>query len=166
MNKLFIDALVERMGYEFDDISVNTQDEVRKTIVEMKEYDAFPMICYEHTNDSNFEVEILESKFLNDLSHEGTWIMGINEDEIVFLLNLKDMGKSILEIDTLEVNSEMRGFGIGANIIATIESVAEDFYDKIVVSPFDTDAQNFWRKMEYDEDKNGIFEKEVKYGES
>lgn len=166
MNKLFIDALVERMGYEFDDISVNTQDEVRKTIVEMKEYDAFPMICYEHTNDSNFEVEISESKFLNDLSHEGTWIMGINEDEIVFLLNLKDMGKSILEIDTLEVNDEMRGLGIGANIIATIESVAEDFYDKIVVSPFDTDAQNFWRKMEYDEDKNGIFAKEVKYGES
>ena len=148
MNKLFIDALVERMGYEFDDISVNTQDEVRKTIVEMKEYDAFPMICYEYTNDSNFEVEISESKFLNDLLHEGTWIMGINEDEIVFLLNLKDMGKSILEIDTLEVNSEMRGLGIGANIIATIESVAEDFYDKIVVSPFDTDAQNFWRKME------------------
>lgn len=166
MNKLFIDALVERMGYEFDDISVNTQDEVRKTIVEMKEYDAFPMVCYEHTNDSNFEVEISESKFLNDLSHEGTWIMGINEDEIVFLLNLKDMGKSILEIDTLEVNDEMRGLGIGANIIATIESVAEDFYDKIVVSPFDTDAQNFWRKMEYDEDKNGIFAKEVKYGES
>ncbi len=166
MNKLFIDALVERMGYEFDDVSVNTQDEVRKTIVEMKEYDAFPMVCYEHTNDSNFEVEISESKFLNDLSHEGTWIMGINEDEIVFLLNLKDMGKSILEIDTLEVNDEMRGLGIGANIIATIESVAEDFYDKIVVSPFDTDAQNFWRKMEYDEDKNGIFEKEVKYGEN
>lgn len=166
MNKLFIDALVERMGYEFDDISINTQDEVRKTIVEMKEYDAFPMICYEHTNDSNFEVEISESKFLNDLSHEGTWIMGINEDEIVFLLNLKDMGKSILEIDTLEVNDEMRSLGIGANIIATIESVAEDFYDKIVVSPFDTDAQNFWRKMEYDEDKNGIFAKEVKYGES
>lgn len=166
MNKLFIDALVERMEYEFDDISVNTQDEVRKTIVAMKEYDSFPMVCYEHTNDSEIEVEISESKFLNDILHEGTWIVGINEDEIVFILNLKDMGKSILEIDTLEVNDEMRGLGIGTNIITIIESVAEDFYDKIMVSPFDTDSQNFWIKMEYDEDVNGIFAKEVKYGES
>ena len=166
MNKLFVDDLVERLGYEFDDVTVNTQDEVRKTIVEMKEYDAFPMICYEHTRDSDFDVEISESKFLNDLAHVGTWIIGINEDEIVFLLNLKDRGKSVLEIDTLEVNGEMHGLGIGANVVATIESVAEDYYDKIVVSPFDTDAQNFWRKMEYEEDRNGNFVKKVKYAEN
>jgi hypothetical protein len=70
-------------------VTVNTQDEARKELVETKEYDRFPMISYEHTRDSNFDVEISESKFLNDLSHIGTWIMGTNEDELIFMLNLK-----------------------------------------------------------------------------
>lgn len=160
MNKLFIDDLVERLEFEIDTVTVNTQDEVRKTLVETKEYDRFPMISYEHTRDSIFEVEISESKFLNDLSHIGTWIMGTNEDELVFILNLKSNG-SVLEIDAFEVRDELRCQGLGTNILSIVESVAEQYYSSIIVSPFDTSAINFWECMEYEEDKNGYWTKQL-----
>lgn len=156
MNKLFIDDLVERLEFEIDTVTVNTQDEVRKAIVETKEYDRFPMISYEHTRDSIFEVEISESKFLNDLSHNGTWIMGTNQDDLIFILNLKSNG-SVLEIDAFEIRDELRGQGLGANILSVVESVAEQYYSSIIVSPFDTTAINFWERMEYEEDKNGCY---------
>lgn len=156
MNKLFIDDLVERLEFEIDTVTVNTQDEVRKTLVETKEYDRFPMISYEHTRDSIFEVEISESKFLNDLSHNGTWIMGTNQDDLIFILNLKSNG-SVLEIDAFEIRDELRGQGLGANILSVVESVAEQYYSSIIVSPFDTTAINFWERMEYEEDKNGCY---------
>lgn len=156
MNKLFIDDLVERLEFEIDTVTVNTQDEVRKAIVETKEYDRFPMISYEHTRDSIFEVEISESKFLNDLSHNGTWIMGTNQDDLIFILNLKSNG-NVLEIDAFEVRDELRGQGLGANILSVVESVAEQYYSSIIVSPFDTTAINFWERMEYEEDKNGCY---------
>lgn len=156
MNKLFIDDLVERLEFEIDTVTVNTQDEVRKAIVETKEYDRFPMISYEHTRDSIFEVEISESKFLNDLSHNGTWIMGTNQDDLIFMLNLKSNG-NVLEIDAFEVRDELRGQGLGANILSVVESVAEQYYSSIIVSPFDTTAINFWERMEYEEDKNGCY---------
>lgn len=160
MNKLFIDDLVERLEFEIDTVTVNTQDEVRKTLVETKEYDRFPMISYEHTRDSIFEVEISESKFLNDLSHIGTWIMGTNEDELVFILNLKSNG-SVLEIDAFEVRDELRCQGLGTNILSIVESVAEQYYSSIIVSPFDTSAINFWEHMEYEEGKNGYWTKQL-----
>lgn len=156
MNKLFIDDLVERLEFVFDTVTVNTQDEVRKVLVESKEYDRFPMISYEHTRDSIFEVEISESKFLNDLSHIGTWIMGTNQDDLIFILNLKSKG-SVLEIDAFEIRDELRGQGLGSNILSVIESVAEQYYSSIIVSPFDTTAINFWEHMEYEEDKNGNY---------
>jgi GNAT superfamily N-acetyltransferase len=133
---------------------------VRKELVETKEYDRFPMISYEHTRDSIFEVEISESKFLNDLSHIGTWIMGTNEDELIFILNLKSKG-DILEIDAFEIRDELRGQGLGSNILAVIESVAEQYYNAIAVSPFDTDAQNFWECMEYEEWRDGYLIKQL-----
>ena len=156
MNKLFIDDLVERLEFVLDTVTVNTQDEVRKTLVETKEYDRFPMISYEHTRDSIFEVEISESNFLNDLSHNGTWIMGTNQDDLIFILNLKSKG-SVLEIDAFEIRDELRGQGLGSNILSVIESVAEQYYSSIIVSPFDTTAINFWDHMEYEEDKNGNY---------
>ena len=166
MNKLFIDDLVERLEFEFDTVTVNTQDEVRKELVETKEYDRFPMISYEHTRDSIFEVEISESKFLNDLSHIGTWIMGTNEDELIFILNLKSKG-NVLEIDAFEIWDEFRGQGLGSNILSAIESVAEQYYSSIIVSPFDTTAINFWEHMEYEEWGNqGYFIKKLNHGES
>jgi hypothetical protein len=57
-------------------------------------------------------------------------------------------------IDVLEVNEDMRRHGLGGNIVSIIESVAETYYPTISVSPFDTDAINFWEHMKYYKEEN------------
>lgn len=163
MNIFFIADLVERLGFGLDTIVKGTQNTVKSKLLELNEYDRFPMISYEHTNDSNFDVNISESNFLNNISHSGTWIIGMNEDEIAFILNLKNKG-NILEIDTLEIRDELRGQGLGSNIVSVIESVAEQYFASVIVSPFDTDSMNFWNHMEYDDWKNGYLIKKLNYG--
>ena len=147
MNKLFIDDLVDRMGNELTILETD-QKGMKALIVNMEMEDKFPMICYEHTEDSEFDVSIDESKFLNDTTHDGTWILGKNDDEIIFVINLKAV-KSKLIIDAFEVNVDYRGEGFGANVIATVESVAEHYYTEISASPFDVEAGNFWNHMDY-----------------
>ena len=51
----------------------------------------------------------------------------------------------------------MRGKGIGGKIIDIIESVGEEYYNYIEVSPFDTRAINFWESREYVESNNGTW---------
>ena len=147
MNKLFIDDLVDRMGNELTILETD-QKGMKEQIIEMEMEDKFPMICYEHTEDSEFDVSIDESKFLNDTTHDGTWILGKNDDEIIFVINLQAV-KSKLIIDAFEVNVDYRGEGFGANVVATVESVAEHYYKEISASPFDVDAGNFWNHMDY-----------------
>lgn len=147
MNKLFIDDLVDRMGNELTILETD-QKGMKVLIVEMEMEDKFPMICYEHTEDSEFDVSIDESKFLNDSTHDGTWILGKNDDEIIFVINLQAV-KNKLIIDAFEVNVDYRGEGFGSNVIATVESVAEHYYKEISASPFDVDAGNFWNHMDY-----------------
>lgn len=158
MNKLFIDDLLERFGDIVPEIWTGNQNGVKHRLDEG--YWNFPMICFEKTDDSAFEVSIDESVFLNDSSHNGFWIMGQDDDYIHFILNLKENNGS-LEIDAFEVNANMRNEGIGGNIVSMIESMAENYYDSIIVSPFDTDAMNFWEHMEYEEGKNGYWIKEL-----
>ena len=135
MNKLFVDDLTERLEYVFDTVTEYTQDGVKRILMDTKEFSFFPMVSFEHTNDSNFDVDISESKFLNDPSHKGAWIIGVNEDEILFIVNLKNKNNSILEIDTLEIRDDLRGQGIGTNIVSMIELVAEQYYSAVCVSP-------------------------------
>ena len=151
MNKFFLDDLTERFDTIVDGTRILTQKEMKTLLLDENQ---FPMICNEHTPDSNFEVTVDESKFLNDKSHNGTWILGGSEDSIDFILCLKTY-EQILFIDVLEVNSEMRNQGIGGNVVSIIESVAEQYFSAIFVSPFDTDAINFWEHMEYCQEKNG-----------
>ena len=154
MNILFIYDVVDALS-ESICVSVTNQKEV-KFILESKENE-FPMICCEYTPDSDIEVLPDESKFLNDESHDGTWIIGSDYDEddkTYFVINFKSE-KHTLEIDTFEISKNLRGKGYGAKALDLIESIAEDYYDKIVVSPFDTDAMNFWEHRGYVEDKYG-----------
>lgn len=161
MNKLFVDDLVERFEDVFDVVNVWNQKSVRDWfILEGEQYLYFPMTCFEHTDDSNFEVEIQESKFLNDSTHTGTWIIGGNDEQIDFILNLQEYGSTI-EIDVFEVNEKQRGYGLGGNIVSIIESVVENYYRHIRVSPFDTSAMNFWEHMEYREGLNGYWIKNL-----
>ena len=156
MNKFFIDDLLERLETLSDTVKVIDQQSLKKAFIlygYLGYQDNFPMICNEYTPDSNFDVDIDESKFLNDKSYNGTWIVGCDDDTFNFLICLKTY-EQILFIDVLEVNEDMRGQGLGGNIVSIIESVAETYYPTISVSPFDTDAINFWEHMEYYKEEN------------
>lgn len=159
MNSLFLDDLLENLEEIVPDVWTTGSQESMKYKLD-EEYWKFPMICFERTDDSSFEVPMDESKFLNDSSHKGLWIAGCDDDIIHFILNLKENNGS-LEIDAIEVNVNMRGEGMGGDIVSSIETAAEDRYDKIIVSPFDTTAMNFWEHMGYDEGRNGYWMKEL-----
>ena len=141
------------MGNDLNIINTD-QKNLKNLICNMDMEDKFPMVCHEYTEDSNFEVSINETKFLNAKTHRGHWIVGMNDDEIVFICNLNAYGMR-LDIDTLEVNKDYRGNGLGGNIVAVIESVAEHYYSEISASPFDTEAGNFWNYMDYLEWRDG-----------
>lgn len=153
MNLLFLNDLVDRLGNEMTILKTD-QKSLKDLICRMDMEDKFPMICHEYTEDSNFEVSINESKFLNDVMHRGTWLVGMNEDEIIFLCNLNAYGMR-LDIDTFEVNKDYRGEGLGGSIVSVIESIAEHYYDEISASPFDTDAGTFWVHLDYLEWRDG-----------
>lgn len=123
-------------------------------------YNDFPMICFERTTDSNVEVSPNESKFLNDPSHKGNWFIGYDDDEIYFIINLKDEGK-VVEIDTFEVNQNKRNMKLGSSVVDAIENALSCEYDYIEISPFDTDAINFWEHMGYQEGNNGYWIKKL-----
>ena len=156
-----MDDLVERLETCYDNVQILDQKSVKGHLVLLDMQSEFPMICNEYTPDSNFEVTIEESKFLNDRTYNGTWIIGGSDDFIDFILCIKTYEQRLF-IDALEVNESMRCQGIGANVIAIIESVTEQYYDSISVSPFDTDAINFWEHMEYSPERNGNWIKELK----
>lgn len=157
MNYLFIkdfESRIEDAGYCIDRISQKDLMDLMSGDKDLA--DNFPMICYEHTDDSVFESTIHDSTFINDKIHDGDWFIIGNEDEVFCILNLQQRG-SILIIDTIEVSIEHRGKGIASDIIYVIESVAEDYYGAIEVSPFDTSAINFWENMDYVEQNNGTW---------
>lgn len=133
------------------------QEYVKEHILADDCQDMFPMVSNEFTTDSWFTVDINESKFLNDGDYDCTWLVGCDyDDNMSYVLCLKSYGKDkTLSIEAFEVNKDMRGQGIGANVISVIESAVQNYFDFISVSPFDTDAINFWEHMEYVEGKNG-----------
>ena len=160
MNKFFIDDLLERLGNLSDTVNTIDQESLKNTIILFGCQNQYPMVCNEYTPDSNFEVGIDDSKFLNDRNYNDTWIIGCDDDTINFLVCLKTYERTLF-IDVLEVNEDMRGQGLGGNIVSIIESVAETYFPVISVSPFDTDGINFWEHMEYEENKNGHWVKKL-----
>ena len=167
MNKLFLDELMDQLALGGDLHCVVTkvsQEYLKEYILEDQNYVPFPMVCKEYTNDSKFMVSVDESKFLNSKDYDLTWLIGSDYDGYPsFLLCLDSCENSqfILFIEVFEVNNFMRGQGMGANVLSILESVAEKYYTHISVSPFDTDAMNFWEHMEYVEGKNGQWIKKL-----
>ena len=64
MNKFFVDELLERLETLSDTVNVTDQTSLKSTIILYGCQDRFPMVCNEYTPDSNFDVDIDESKFL------------------------------------------------------------------------------------------------------
>ena len=162
MNKLFVDDLVERLESVVDTVRVCKQSEVLDYIDDYDYEDGcnhFPMLCFEVSSDNDFDVDSSESKFLYDSAYNGTWIIG-SEDDINFIMCLKSNGNS-LYIDAFEVNIDMRGQGIAGDVLSVLESVAENYFKNILITPFDSDAISFWEHMEFKEGNNGYWVKEL-----
>lgn len=160
--KYFIKELI--YGLERNDkfeIQVMNQQELKIFFEDnYEEYsDCFPMICFEYTDDSpNDEVNFEESKFLNDDEHDGTWLLGYQHGEVVFIMCLINDNDE-LEIDTFEVSKQYRGNKFGSYIVDEIEYIASDYFDKVYISPFDTNALNFWKKQGYKGISGGYYVK-------
>ena len=159
MNKL--NKLVDDFQTELSDTwslesEVYTQNEVKNILEECP--NEFPMICFENTNDSDFIVDISESKFLNDESHEGEWLI-IEPANNIGIICLKE-NDDTLHIDVFEINMLFRGIRFSRQIIEALETSSKKYYKKIVVVPFDSSAYNFWEHLEYR--NNGYeFEKDI-----
>jgi hypothetical protein len=164
MNKLFLGELMDWLAIGSDSHCVVTkvsQEYLKEYILEEQNYVPFPMVCKEYTNDSKFMVSVDESKFLNSKDYDRTWLIGSDYDGYPSFLLCLDSCENNLSIEAFEVNNFMRGKGMGANVLSILESVAEKYYTHISVSPFDTDAMNFWEHMEYVEGKNGQWIKKL-----
>lgn len=164
MNKLFLDDLVERLETTTcTNVRVCEQKDIVDIISEFDPQEGlndFPMVCFETSTDCQFNVPSSESKFLHSKDYNCTWIAGCDDDCVNFLICLKSVENTI-HIEAFEVNVNMRGDGLGGTIVTVIESIAEMYYDYVVVSPFDTDAMNFWGHMEYKETRWGTWVKDL-----
>lgn len=162
MNYLFVKDFIDNLeSVLYTSVEQTNQKSVKELLTNCEYGEVFPMISSEYTPDSNFNVDISESKFLNDNVHNGCWFVCGEEGDVIYcLINLKQIGE-VLEIDTFEVNKELRCQGIGGNVVNCIEDIAERYFDAIYVSPFDTDAMNFWCHMGYEEDNMGNWVKKL-----
>lgn len=160
MNRYFIEDLSSAFEEVSFDIGVYRQDEISGILESEGLCDKFPMICYEYTEESDFECDMSESKFLNDSVHEGTWIVGYGEYGIMFVMCIKDR-KRMLDINVLEVNMDERGNGVGTLVAKTVEDVACSYYDSLWVSPYDSNAEKFWKKMGFSDSMYGFLIKKI-----
>lgn len=132
-------------------VEIYKQNEVYEMITSRGYEDEFPMISFERSSDSQFEVTPDESKFLNDPIHRGKWIVGYDSSDLpVFILNLKHSNDN-LDIDTLEVAASRRGEGIGKYVVKSIQSSIDESgeFNGLSIQAFDSEAHSFWSKIGY-----------------
>ena len=156
----FIDDLSSAFEEASFNIGVYRQDEISGILESGGLCDMFPMICYEYSEESRFECDMSESKFLTDSIHKGTWIVGYGEYGIMFIMSIKD-NKRMLDIDAFEVNKDERGSGVGTLVAKTVEDVACRYYDSLWVSPYDSKAERFWKKMGFSDSLYGVLIKSL-----
>ena len=161
----FLNYLQEVLETDYQlESEILSQNEVKEILKDYSE--EFPMICHEYTPDSQFEVSIDESKFLNDESHDdGKWLF-ISNIGVVNLVIEEDFNFrcEVLDIDVFEINENYRDGGFARKIISAIEHCSKNYFERIKVIPFDTNANNFWKHLEYeDENNNDVLYKENRF---
>ena len=131
-------------GYLFGVENV-TQEVVKN---ELSNEGTFRMLTNESTADSVFEVDIDDSKFLNDKSYRNNWII-VSYGYPVAVLCVRAENENLC-VSAMEVSSEERRQGFGSMLVRGVEKYARhDGFRKVVVNPFDTDAEGFWTHMGY-----------------
>lgn len=149
---------LEEMFYHVELVSGN--EIIKKYLQDYQEQ--FPMVCWEKTDDSPFQVSIDESKFLNDNIYDrGLWIYIADVDKEPYALINLLMKCDSVEIQALEVAEQYRKRGIGKFIVNTIIDNGKHEYKYIEVSAFDTCAAEFWKHLGFKE-KDGKLVKKIR----
>ena len=151
MKRIDVDSLVRCVekslmdnGFLFD-ITSTTQEEVKDELIFNS---GFGMIANEASEDSDFDVDIDESKFINDKFYKDNWIK-VTFGDVVALICVNTECDNLL-ISAIEVNDFYKNQGFGKIIVKGIEQYAEeDDFEKIVLHSFDTEAESFWEHMDY-----------------
>ena len=162
MNKLFLDNISEEIERCLNiHCDLCDQEFIKDLLVSNKITSMYPMISYESTNDSDIEVTPDESRFLNDESYKDNWIVVYNDDaEDICLIQLTDHNTKTIELSVFEMCDQKRVFGYARDILDFFEWFLFNFYEEIVISPFDTDAMNFWSHRGYINNNNGLYIKQ------
>ena len=145
----FIEHVESDLGMITDIIS---QQELKTWMEENG--DEFPMITYEYTPDTQFEVSINESKFLNDPVYEGDWLSISN----ICLMKI-EIEHDTLIINTFEINENYRNEGFARKIIELLEHVSKTYINTIKIIPFDTNAKDFWEYLGYENEDDKLYKR-------
>lgn len=153
VQSFFIQNLIDEIESGSAYCKVVSQEELKEYLINTGECDNFPMISYEYTEDSNIDVGIDESKFLNDKEYtKGVWIQIFNEntgEDSAILHIVENNHIRDIKISVMEVSTQERGNGLGSKIIDAIIDSATERFETISCSPFDTNAMNFWSSMDF-----------------
>lgn len=143
-------------GVVFDVYSL-TQNEVKE---EISLESGFNMLSNEKTKDNEFDVDIDESKFLNDTFYEENWVKVSYGNAIAFVC--VNVSNNNLNISAIEVNEDCRGYRFGRMIVEGIENYAiNEGFETIVLSAFDSDSNSFWEHMGYNNSDCGVMYKNI-----
>ena len=116
-------------------------------ILNGKETD-FPMISFEKTDDSDFTVDVIDSKFLNDEIYDFNWIVISDDTDIIGLMCI-GYYTDYIKIEVFEINKNYRNLGYAKQIIENFENSIENNKCDIRLVPYDTSAMSFWEHMGY-----------------
>lgn len=133
------------------DVANLTQEEVKD---ELMYSDKFPMLTNEYTEESPHTVEVDESKFLNDKCYRKHWFRVAYGCSIVFVC-IRNLGNNI-EISAIETSTDCRNMGFGGRVVSGIEEYALlNNFEYVVLSPYDSNAENFWENIGYEKAETG-----------
>lgn len=148
-----VNCIEETFTYEGMCVEVTnpTQEDVKEEVIYSER---FPMLANEYTEESHHTVDPEESKFLNDENYREHWFRIAYGPGIVFVC-IKRLGNNI-EISAIETNTDYRNMGFGSIVVAGIERYAflNDF-EYVVLSPYDSLAENFWTNNDYTKAETG-----------
>ena len=164
MKRIDVDGLVRCIeksfmnnGFLFDVTSV-TQEEVKDELIFNS---GFGMIANEASEDSDFDVDIDESKFVNDKFYKENWAKVTYGDNTIAFVCINTEGDNLL-ISAMEINAFYRNYGFGKIIAKGIEMYAEeDGFERIVLHSFDTEAESFWEYIGYAQSDCGRMYKNI-----
>lgn len=143
----FQETIADKFGWNSE---VLYQEDVKSFMQEHIDDDSFPMICREYTKDSIFDTILDDSKFLNWEEYDHFWV---SVDDTTFLCLHEISNATILVIDVIEVHENFRGQNIGKTLVKIIETCGEGFFKQIIVQPYDSSSELFWKHMGYEENE-------------